>query len=255
MLGPRGQLAVEEHGHADLLADERGRGERLGAGRAAPLRRRARRPASRRARRRAGGRRRARAGRCARPRPRARPTRPAASSPWRAASVKHRAVVVGVDVQVEHARRPDRRLEPLEHGAVAPLADVGDGDQEAAARRARRPSARRRSRSPKKTSRTIRPSAHEDRLRELPRSAPTPPSAHARPSSPARRPTPPSGTISSATNSKSGKCSNRSPSSAEEARRPAPPRCPAARAGGDRARRRPRRGRGRRHGRAASRRR
>jgi hypothetical protein len=36
------------------------------------------------------------------------------------------AVVVGVDVEVEDPRRRDGRLEPLEHGPVAPLADVRD---------------------------------------------------------------------------------------------------------------------------------
>ena len=37
VLGPGRQLAVEEHRHAELLADQRGGGERLGAGGAAPL--------------------------------------------------------------------------------------------------------------------------------------------------------------------------------------------------------------------------
>ena len=37
VLGPRGELAVEEHRHADLLADQRRRRERLADRRAAPL--------------------------------------------------------------------------------------------------------------------------------------------------------------------------------------------------------------------------
>ena len=131
VLGARGQLAVEEHRQLRRLADQRGGGERLGAGR-----------------RRARPRRRQTTGitssaptcgwmpscslrsisRDRRLRRRLDQARGQLALPRR--EREHAAVVVGVAVDVEDPRRPDRPLEALELGQVAPLAEVGHGHQQ-----------------------------------------------------------------------------------------------------------------------------
>ena len=92
--------------------------------------RRGRRRAPRRARPRAGGRRRGRGCRSARP-PRAAGGHERSRQLALAAREReHRPVVVGVDVQVEEARRREPALDLLQHAVVASLADVRDRQQQ-----------------------------------------------------------------------------------------------------------------------------
>ena len=133
VLGPRGQLAVQEHGQLELIADQSRRCQGLGTGCAAlaliavhdrqhvqrphvwmkslvpaqvdPLDRRAR-AAEQRPRQLALARR----------------------------QREHRPPVVWIGVQIEHARRRKAPFDPLEHGGMPALADVGDGNEQRGAR-------------------------------------------------------------------------------------------------------------------------
>ena len=129
MLRARGELPVQEHGHAELLADERGSGESLGGRGAAPLLvevddrhhvegAHVRVDAGVRADVDSGNR---RAGE--------------ADEPFRdltlpAGQREHRPVVIRIGVQVEEAGRPDRALDRGEGLEIPPLTHVRHSHQE-----------------------------------------------------------------------------------------------------------------------------
>jgi hypothetical protein len=128
VLGPRRELAVEEHRHAELLSDQRGGGEHLRDGRPAPLlvevddrhhveRAHVRVDAGVRADVDA----RDRGARAAQQRLR--------HVPLPRGEREHGAIVVRVGVEVEEARRRERPPDGLERGEVTPLAHVGHGHQ------------------------------------------------------------------------------------------------------------------------------
>jgi hypothetical protein len=129
VLGPRGQLAVEEHRDAELLADCGRGGERLGDGGAAPLvvevdhGHHVERPHVR-----------VDAGVGADVDARDRGARSAQQRVGHLALAggerEHRPIVVGIGMEIEEARGREGTPDRLERGQVAALADVRHGHEE-----------------------------------------------------------------------------------------------------------------------------
>ena len=129
VLRPGGQLAVEEHRQFEVLADQRRCGEQLGAGRPAALlveidhRHHVERTDVRVD---------ARVGADVDQLHRGSRAADQASSQLALArgEGEHRAVVVGIGVEVEEARRSEGPLDRLEGAEIASLTHVGDGHQQ-----------------------------------------------------------------------------------------------------------------------------
>jgi hypothetical protein len=128
VLRPRGELAVQEDRHAELLPDHRRRGERLGGRRPAPLlveidHRHHVQGAHVRMDARVGADVDARDHRARAAQERLR------ELPLPRGEREHRAVVIGVGVEIEKARRRKRPPDSLQRREITTLADIGNGHE------------------------------------------------------------------------------------------------------------------------------